>query len=775
MAPCARGEAPAAVLTATETGSREAALEFVVNGVSRERVLFVLQEGERLWLEGRDFASLGLIEPAAPARTIDGRRYLPLDAVPGVAIALDAALQRVELRAPPEAFTPSRFAAGSAPAPPAATVAPGAFLNYELYHQQTDTAFSGALAELGLFAAPGVLTHSALATREPRASGVVRLDTTFTRDFPERLLTLSLGDVISDPGSYGNAVRLGGLRFARDFELRPDLVTMPLLSSAGSATVPSTVDVLVNGQRVSSQAVGPGPFVIDRLPTVSGAGEVSLVVRDALGREQVTTRDFYASTQLLAAGLSEYALDVGALREDYTLASNRYGDLAAQGTYRRGLTDAITLELHGESGATGLHNAGASVALALGRAGILSATLAGGGDDAAGDALHGLAFERRGRRLTLLAADWRAAAGYRQLGDAVVPAARVTARTLLQAGVALGRGGAFALAWARQRYVGLEESEVATASWSVSLGELGALSATLSRTLAGDGSTAGFLVYTRPLDARRTVSLSGAAGSAPQDEAQIVGSFAQSGGPGPGVDYRIGAGSDGTYDARWQRRFDAMELELQASRDGSSDLLGVRLDGAVTLLGGELRPSRSVGAGFALVETAGLEGVPIRVENQVVARSDAAGRVLLTDLRAYETNRIAIDPADLPLDVSIEAPELLVVPRRRSGVVATLGVRRIRPGTFMLLREDRTPVPAGAWVDFNGERFQVALDGFVYVTNFDHGLAATASWTDGRCQFRIEPPPAHDPQPDMGVLICRRIGGPSIQVRNDRRDVRGGP
>jgi outer membrane usher protein len=251
------------------------------------------------------------------------------------------------------------------------------------------------------------------------------------------------------------------------------------------------------------------------------------------------------------------------------------------------------------------------------------------------------------------------------------------------------------------------------------------------------------------------VSLSGAAGSAPQDEAQIVGSFAQSGGPGPGVDYRIGAGSDGTYDARWQRRFDAMELELQASRDRTSDLLGVRLDGAVTLLGGELRPSRSVGAGFALV--------------------DAAGRVLLTDLRAYETNRIAIDPADLPLDVSIEAPELLVVPRRRSGVVATLGVRRIRPGTFMLLREDRTPVPAGAWVDFNGERFQVALDGFVYVTNFDHGLAATAAWPDGRCQFRIEPPPAHDPQPDMGVLICRRIGGPSIQVRNDRRDGRGAP
>jgi outer membrane usher protein len=71
---------------------------------------------------------------------------------------------------------------------------------------------------------------------------------------------------------------------------------------SGTATVPSTVDVFVNNSLVTSSQLPPGPFVIDRLPTMSGTGDVSVVVRDALGREQVVTQTFYSSTTLLAGG-----------------------------------------------------------------------------------------------------------------------------------------------------------------------------------------------------------------------------------------------------------------------------------------------------------------------------------------------------------------------------------------------------------------------------------------------------------------------------------------
>ena len=95
----------------------------------------------------------------------------------------------------------------------------------------------------------------------------------------------------------------------------------------------------MNNQKVSSEVLPPGPFVIDRLPAVTGAGQVQVVVRDALGREQQVTQPFYSSLQLLAAGLSQYELDLGKVRRDYTTASVAYGPTMGSASYRRGLSD----------------------------------------------------------------------------------------------------------------------------------------------------------------------------------------------------------------------------------------------------------------------------------------------------------------------------------------------------------------------------------------------------------------------------------------------------
>jgi hypothetical protein len=59
-------------------------------------------------------------------------------------------------------------------------------------------------------------------------------------------------------------------------------------------------------------------------------------------------------------------------------------------------------------------------------------------------------------------------------------------------------------------------------------------------------------------------------------------------------------------------------------------------------------------------------------------------------------------------------------------------------------------------VELKGKNYPIALDGLAFVGDFDHGMQATASWNGGSCTFKLDAPPANDPLPDLGTIICRR-------------------
>jgi outer membrane usher protein len=119
---------------------------------------------------------------------------------------------------------------------------------------------------------------------------------------------------------------MGGVQFSSDFSMQPDLVTFPLPVVGGSAAVPSTVDVLVNGTRFLSRQVQPGPFQVAQLPVVTGASTITMNVSDALGKQVGVTLPFYASSRLLAPGLHRYSAETGFIRRNWGLRGNDYGD-----------------------------------------------------------------------------------------------------------------------------------------------------------------------------------------------------------------------------------------------------------------------------------------------------------------------------------------------------------------------------------------------------------------------------------------------------------------
>jgi outer membrane usher protein len=736
---------------------QEAVMEVSVNEQPATEMLIVLRDDSGgLWLDERDLARLHLKMPDVAPRRYEGRRYYPVNALPGGKVQFDEARGRALLSVSGDAFLATRVSAPSREGPPITPAALGGFLNYEISAQHySDQNLTGATTELGVFNSMGVITNTAVARSNDGSTEIVRLDTTFTKDFPGQLETLELGDAITDPGNWGSAVRFGGIHWGTNFGLRPDMLTTPLLAASGTAVLPSTVDVFVNNQKVSSENLPPGPFIVDQLPSITGSGDVTLVVRNALGQQQVITQPFYSSASLLAPGLSEYELDFGVARNDYALESARYAGLAGSATYERGLSSVLTVEAHGEFLGTQAYAAGADLAAAVGHYGIVSATLADGGGSGRSGLMSSLGYSWQAKWFNLALSTSVASSGYLQISDASTSAGQFKQRTLAQVGVNLPHGTSLQLAYADESFDSEPQMKTISAAYSQQLPNQITLSLNATRTMSTQSASSLYLFVTIPLGARRSLTTGGTLGhgaGAPPDEVNAM--LVESPPLGPGFGYRLGETSDDNYTADGRVQTLAGDLEAMAVRNAGVSGQTAQWSGAATLLDGQVRVARQVNDSFAVVDVAGLPGVPVYIDNQRITETDQSGRALLHDLRPYEINRISIDPLELPLDTEIDSKTMEVAPAYRSGVVLKFPVEKIRAGVFRLKMRDGSVVPVGAQVEFNGELFPVALNGLVYVTGFDHGSSATATWANHKCSFRLAPPPPNDPQPDLGTIVC---------------------
>jgi outer membrane usher protein len=530
------------------------------------------------------------------------------------------------------------------------------------------------------------------------------------------------------------------------------------MSATGTAVVPSTVDVFVNNQKVLSQDVQPGPFTISDLPVITGSGHVNLVVRDALGRDVVLSQAFYSSPIMLAKGLSQYSVAAGALRQNYTLSSFDYGRIVASANLRRGVTDRLTIAGHAEFLQGDGRAAGVDVATLLGTFGVGTLTLAAGGDDAGSGVLGGIGFEHRGQRGSFALLAQYATENFRRAADVENRDYQERFRGVAQASWSFGRAGAASIAFAHRTFNATRPEQTVSLGHNVQLGR-GAMSLTLTRTQGTQNQAMGYLTYTMAFGGMRSFETSAETQrGAMQDYSDVRASVMQSAPAGEGQGWRISAAKSGSYDAWLLQRFRAAELEVRAAENYGVSGQSLQLRGGASWLDGSAHASRHVDGSFAVVDIAGIPDVPVYLENQLVAHTDANGRALLPNLLAYDVNRVTIEPQDLPLDTTIDSRSLEIRPAFRSGVIARFPVERTHPATFQLILEGGQPVPTGATVHLNGGSATVALQGFTYVTTLDKAAAGIAEWRDGRCEFLVRPSGSDDPLPDLGPVPCIATG-----------------
>ena len=170
-----------------------------------------------------------------------------------------------------------------------------------------------------------------------------------------------------------------------------------------------------------------------------------MTVTNALGQQVTTTLPFYASASLLSPGLHTWSAEAGVVRRNWGVVSNDYGAFAASATYRRGLTDSLTIETHVEGTQDQLMAGGGIVANAFHLAAVNVAVAASTQGGRQGGELS-VGIQRTGHTLSFGASAVLATSAFRDIaamnGDPA-PTRQIAANAAYQ----MGRWGSIGLAW----------------------------------------------------------------------------------------------------------------------------------------------------------------------------------------------------------------------------------------------------------------------------------------------------------------------------------------
>lgn len=727
-----------------------------VNGLPGDLgAVFLQDEDGHLYAPASFLNALNLRTRKLRVNPASGTVHFDLTKIQGLSYIWDHEREELAISVAPEAFLPTRINIGAGVTRDVAPYTPGGYLNYDLsLTHSPGVSTNQGLFDLGLFRGKGLLTSSFIAG----TTGNMRLMTTWQTDRIEALKTLRIGDSYNSTGAWGRGVLFGGIQYGTNFAIRPDFVSVAMPSVSGKALLPSTIDVYVNRALRTSQQVNAGPFTIQNLPVVTGKGEVQIVVKDLLGREQLITQSFFASPSLLREGLVQDSYEFGWLRENYGLTSNEYSDPFAAMTYRKGLSNRLTGEVRIEL-QKDLATAGISAAAMLPAISsvVESSVALSSADGLPPGTLTSVSYSYLGRRWSASARMQWNSLNFRQLGSD--PANLPQQIGAAQISAPLGEG-TLSANYLQRLNQGESLMRVVNINYSQRLSEGLFASFTLIKPLSPDSRTVVGLVLTKVFDQKHFGSSSLNGGASPTT---LYTEYQQSTPRDEGTGYRLAVLNGGESlrqeaSVTRSQSFSTIQADFVRLNDDVSSRLNVQ--GGIDVLGGGVYFSRGLDEGFAIVQTKDIPGVPVYLENQVVAHTDQRGRAVVNNLRPYQTNRISIDPLALPMEASVSEIEKTVVPRSQGGVLVDFEVRKVRSATLTIIQSDGNPLPTWTPVEVVGiERsFVSGKRGEVFVDlPKANGNRVIARPPGGPvCELTVDVPDPASTMPFLGPLTCTK-------------------
>ena len=737
--------------------------------LERGGVLHATQEAFEEWRVNR--------RPDVPAVAFKGQTWYPLSSVPGFEFKLNLADQSIDLVFSANAFAATRLASDAQLIPVVTSNEPAFFVNLDANYNQTqikgiDTNRDlGALAELGFSNRWGVLTSSHVGRNLTSNDTLVgrswrRLETTFTRDFAQQRLTLRLGDSSTRGGVGARSVYFGGVQLTRNFALAPGFLTQPIPIIQGTSSAPSTVELYINDVLRQTSNVPTGPFAISNFPLLTGSGQARVVVRDVLGRETVVVQPFFSHSSLLEQGLSDWSLELGAVRQNLGTDNGNYGQRFGSGLLRYGLTKQTTLEASSQLGQdTQTLGASVSQALPLGIFGYTSLAVSRDRNKLNGQTVGtgrewSLGLEHNSLRHGLSGRWVGASRGYRQLGlqSDTLP---TRLESSLNYTYSAERFGSVGLGAARLDTFDRGRLTTLSANYSVRVGERASFTVSATRVMgASRGTSIGFNLNI-PLGQNITSSSSVNRRSGQTDAFTSVSQGLSS---DTGTGWRALAGSrsgQGYGEAGVYHQNDKALLTADTSASKGQTSVRLGLQTALVWMGGKVFNSRRVQDGFALVEVPGYADVGVGFQGNSSTRTDSSGIAFLPRLQAYQRNSIRLDPSELPINAELDTIEQIAVPATRSGVRVTFPVRSGRAALIKIVMDNGQEAPAGTEVELVGDNkeFFVARRGEAFITGLQASNTLRLKIAGNQCEVVVTMPTTNNPDEivRLGPLVCKGV------------------
>lgn len=745
----AQGTLPA--FPSAAVGDYALLVELVVNSRATGDIISLRTVADQMLVATDALRRNGL--PVAGAGDIDVAH------MPGVIARYDAAAQTLAVDMSPD-LMPVGHVEGEQRLR-AQTVADwGAMLNYDAYAQRSAKQTSAALwTEQRIFGPIGIFSNTGtarIASGKGSRTGYVRFDTRIRHVDEQRAIAYTVGDLITQSLPWTTSVRMGGIQIARDYRVRPDLLTVPLPSFAGKTAIPSAVDLFIDGYRQQQADVAPGRFVLDNIPVVNGAGQATIVTTDATGREIATTIPFYVSSTLLKPGLLDMAAEIGFLRRAYALRSFDYDTLSASLSARRGLSSWLTLEAHGEASSS-LRLAGVGAVLVPWRLGTFDASTSASRTGGASGLRWSVGYNYSSRRFSVAYQHEEQGRAFRDLGSFdLVNYAGSRRSDRFIASVNIRRQGSFAMAYISGTSLDDRRARIATMSYSRPLGRTANLFVSADHDFVRNASSAQLRLA---VPFGRNVVGGGISHSPDRGSvAQLDYSHTMPSSGGLGFDASLASDDHGNAYGQSTLTWRSRAMQSQAggafAQGRSSVWLGA--SGAIVTMQSGVYAANQISDAFAVVSTDGVKGVKVTYENQPVGMTDRGGMLFIPNVNSYLPTRFAIDSLSMPIDQVASTVEQRVAFRQGTGAVVRMPVRRVRNISVVLIDRSGQPIAPGGLVTRKAAADTVTgWDGLVYLEDVSDRMDLTIVRQNGAtCRAAVAVPAGTQAFATIGPFPC---------------------